>query len=146
MLKNVEGVDVDVAIDENNFSFDLFNHFDEEAVGVVDLPLEKDFFVRVFATGFFDVVEQFGDFGVGGFLIVELFELHGADAFEQADVFGDEVAGFDERAHDLDGSLDGDVAFEDAGEHGDAGLGIDEGEFLASFGFCGGGGEAEFGH
>lgn len=62
--ENVKGVDVDVAVNEDDFSFGLFNHFDEEGVCVKNLAVKEDFLVGFVAAVFFDDVKKLGEFGV----------------------------------------------------------------------------------
>ena len=62
--ENIKSVDVDVAINEDNLGLGLANHFDEEAVGVVNLPLKEDFLTGAVAAFFFNVVKNAGEASV----------------------------------------------------------------------------------
>ncbi len=62
--EDVKGVDVDVAVDKDDFSFGLAYHLDEEGVSVENLTVEEDFLVFVRAFVFFYEVEELGEFFV----------------------------------------------------------------------------------
>ena len=114
--KQIQRIDVHIAIYQSNFSFCLLNQRNQQAERIINLPIKEDFLLRRGMV--VDVPEHFVKALVRAFLIFKLFQFNIADTLKQKRIVGNKAAHLHKGVHNANRHLHRDIAAQYAGQHG----------------------------
>ena len=116
--KQIQRIDVHIAIYQSNFSFCLLNQRNQQAERIINLPIKEDFLLRLGMV--VDVPEHFVKALVRAFLIFKLFQFNIADTLKQKRIIGNKAAHLHKCVHNANRHLNRDIAAQYAGQHGNS--------------------------